>query len=297
MRAKSNKLPSSAIYPMRVFAIIMMLIFAVEGAIMLAMPALPAWARTPAVASIVDASALALVMTPAIWWSVVNPIRRLSEARGHLLHSLLEAQEQERAHIARDLHDEVGQQLTALLVGLSTVESAPDLCAARTRAADLRRFSAAAHEEVRRLARGLLPGVLEELGLAAAIERLCEDYENTHQAVVRLHAPTAAYAELSRPVETALYRILQEALTNVARHADANSIDVTLARSGGSITLSIEDDGRGIGRSSPVATLAGRTSVGLDCIRERAQMLQGECTIRSAERGGTLVRVRIPLPH
>ena len=108
-----------------------------------------------------------------------------------------ESQEQERSRIARDLHDEIGQQLTALLVGLGTVESAKDLQSAQQLAHDLRKVGATAHEEVRRLVRGLRPGVLEELGLAAAIERLCEDFEQVHGVTVRLEAPAAADANNS----------------------------------------------------------------------------------------------------
>jgi signal transduction histidine kinase len=218
----------------------------------------------------------------------------LSESRGQLLHSLFERQEQERARIARDLHDEIGQQLTALLVGLGTVESAKDLQSAQQLAHDLRKVGGTAHEEVRRLARGLRPGVLEELGLIAAIERLCEDFEQVHGVTVRLKIPAAADKKLSMPVETSLYRILQESLTNVARHAQANSVNVTLARTADMVTLTVEDDGRGMHDTSYGMSSPGRRSLGLDSIRERALMLQGECIIRDAEGGGLLVQVTLP---
>jgi signal transduction histidine kinase len=235
-------------------------------------------------------------MAPVLWLLVVKPLRRLLESRGQLLHSLFESQEQERSRIARDLHDEIGQQLTALLVGLGTVESAKDLQSAQQLAHDLRKVGASAHEEVRRLVRGLRPGVLEELGLAAAIERLCEDFENAHGVPVRLETPAAADCAQSLPVETTLYRILQESLTNVARHAQASSVAVTLVRTGDTITLSVEDDGRGIHNTAHKSTTPVRAGHGLDSIRERALMLQGDCTILNAEDGGSLIQVTIPAP-
>jgi len=281
--------------PTRIFVLVLLLTFAVEGTIMLLSPALPEQVRTSALVGIVDASLLTLVMAPAIWWLVVKPLRRLSEWRGHLLHLLFDAQEHERARISRDLHDEVGQQLTALLMGIGTIETAKDLPTAHAVAHDLRAIGASAHEEVRRLARGLRPGVLEELGLATAIERLCEDFERNHAVTVRLVAPPTACAGLSRPVETSLYRILQESLTNAGRHAAATSVEVILAKDANAVTISIHDDGRGISEEATEGPSTGRQSMGLDSIRERAQMLQGECQIDSPQAGGTHVRVRIPI--
>ena len=260
---------------------------------MLLLPGLPNWMRNPLVQGVLDAAILTLVMAPVIWWLVVKPLRRLSESRGQLLHSLFQAQEQERSRIARDLHDEIGQQLTAILVGLGTVESAKDLQSARQLANDLRKVGATAHEEVRRLARGLRPGVLEELGLVSAIERLCEDFQQLHGVAVRLEVPEASFGKHSLPVETSLYRILQESLTNVARHAQASSVDVTLTRSGNLITLSIADDGCGMKSDSEVQFSHERRSLGLESIRERAEMLHGECLIDSAAQGGVLIQVTV----
>lgn len=280
--------------PISIFALVLAITFAVEGAIMLLLPFLPTWSRTPRFQGILDASILTLIMAPVIWWLVVKPLRLLSESRGQLLHSLFQRQEQERSRIARDLHDELGQQLTALMVGIGTVESAKDLQSAQSLAHNLRKVGAAAHEEVRRIARGLRPGVLEELGLAAAIERLCEDFEQVHGVTVRLEAPAAANGKLSLPVETSLYRILQESLTNVAKHAQASSIEVALTHSGDMIILSVKDDGCGLRDAPSGLSSLSRPGLGLDSIRERARMLQGECTIHGAKGGGSIVQVKIP---
>jgi len=295
-----DKLPITAWTPkspLWIFALVLVITFSVEGAIMLLLPFLASWSRTSLFQGPVDASVLTLVMAPVLWLLVVKPLRSLLESRGQLLHSLIQSQDQERSRIARDLHDEIGQQLTAVLVGLGSVESAKDLQSAQQLAHDLRKVGATAHDEVRRLARGLRPGVLEELGLAAAIERLCEDFEQVHGVTVRLEAPAAAYGRLSLPLETSLYRILQESLTNVARHAQANSVAVTLTRNGDMITLSVEDDGCGMRHTTQGSSSPARRGLGLDSIRERALMLQGECTIRDAESGGLLVQVTLPAPE
>lgn len=279
-----------------IFAVVLATTFAVEGAIMLLLPTLPTWSNFPLFQGILDASILTLVMAPVLWWFVVKPIRRLSESRGQLLHSLFESQERERARIAGDLHDEIGQQLTAILVGLGTIESAKDLPSARNLAHDLRKVGADAHDELRRIARGLRPGVLEELGLAAAMERLCEDFERVHGVAVRLEASAMAGDALTLPVETSIYRILQEALTNVAKHARASSVSVTLTRSGENVKLTVQDDGRGTDNDLSGSTSSTRFCLGLDSIRERARMLGGECTIRSSAGEGLSVHVTIPVP-
>jgi two-component system sensor histidine kinase UhpB len=295
MHDKSKPLSMASMYPLRVFAIVMSAIFAVEGAIMFALPELPAWAHTPLVEGLIDATMLTLAISPVVWWLAVVPIRRLFEARGELLHRLFRAQDEERCRIARDLHDEVGQQLTAILVGLKTIELAPDLESARIRARGLRHVGAAAHDEVRRLARGLRPGVLAELGLEAAVARICEEYERLHGTAIRLNVSPDACRGISPEIEMSLYRILQESLTNVARHAAATRIEVTLHRRGNAITLSVVDDGRGFPPSSQSDATSTGESFGLASIRERALTLGGKCLIQSHAQRGTSVQVSIPV--
>jgi signal transduction histidine kinase len=295
MFARTMSVSFASTYPLRVFVLVMTAVFAVEGAIMFWIPEFPAWAQSPIVEGLLDATLLTLVTSPVVWWLAVVPIRRLFEARGELLHRLFRAQDEERRRIARDLHDEVGQQLTAVLVGLKTIELAPDLETARSRARSLRDVGAAAHEEVRRLAGGLRPGVLEELGLEAAVARICEDYERLHGTAIRLDVSPDASRGLSSDVETTLYRILQESLTNVARHAAATQLEVALHRRGNLITLSVVDNGRGFGSSIESDPTPAIKSFGLASIRERALMLGGECLVQSSAGRGTSVHVSIPV--
>jgi len=282
--------------PTRVFALVLLVVFAVEGAIMLLLPRFPlAWHGTVA-DSLLDASLLALVTAPALWLLVVLPLRRLFEARGRLLRRLFESQEQERAHIARDLHDGLGQDLTALMVGLRTIEGVGDLETVRTRVRELRELAGAAHGEVRRLARGLRPVVLEELGLVSALERLGEDFQRTHQVKVTLKSDALPPGRLQPEAEAALYRIVQEGLSNVARHARASEVEIRLRQEDGSLRLVLRDDGQGFDAGALAALKAREGSFGLASIRERALMLGGDCAVRGRPGEGTTIEIRIPLP-
>jgi signal transduction histidine kinase len=180
------------------------------------------------------------------------------------------------------------------MVGLRTVAEAGDLETARGRAHDLRTLASLAHGEVRRLSRGLRPAILEELGLASAIERLCEDFEGSHSVKAVLPRDAASATRLPPATETALYRIAQEALTNVARHAGASQVEVELARDPGWIKLSVRDDGRGFD-TEKAEPLAGGGGFGLGSIRERTLMLGGELAVRTRPGSGTAIEVRMPV--
>jgi signal transduction histidine kinase len=262
---------------------------------MITMPLWPDWARSPLTEGIIDASLLTLATAPALWWLAVRPMRQLSEARGQLLHRLFHAQEQERSRIARDLHDDIGQQLTALLVGLKTIDSSATLDSAKARAADLHEAAASAHKEVRRLARGLRPGVLEELRLEAAIEQACEEFQAVYSVPVECNVSSAACSGLTTTIETSLYRIMQEALTNAARHAKASRVEVALGRQHDRVVLQIADDGQGFHLAENGHSAGQRGTIGLASIRERALMLGGDCTIHSEPGKGTTVQVSIPV--
>lgn len=216
--------------------------------------------------------------------------RSLMEIRQQLLKQLMSAQEDERRRIARDLHDEIGQSLTSLLIGLRTVADATTLEAAREFADDLRRIVVSALEEVRRLARGLRPSVLDDLGLTAALERYAADYAQAHTIAVEVQAPDPAAGRLPGEVETALYRIAQEALTNTAKHAAAKHVHIVVEQKPEFVQLSVSDDGRGFSCQKP--DLDGR--LGLSGMRERAALLNGSVAVESDPGKGTRVTVHIP---
>jgi signal transduction histidine kinase len=280
--------------PVRLLALLLVITFAVEAAIMVFTPAFFVIPGPPIMWALIDAAVLTIFMAPAIWLFVVRPLRYLLESREQLIHSLFQAQDQERSRIARDLHDEIGQQLTAIQIGLSAIEAAPDLARARQFAHDLRRVGLTAHEEIRRLAAGLRPGVLEELGFAIAVERLCEDFERIDGLAVQVDMSPGCTEGLGLPIETTLYRIVQESLTNVARHADAAHVRISIIRGPATLELAIADDGKGMPVQSTGQSASRQPGLGLESIGERVQMLRGECTIGSSSEGGVLIKAVIP---
>jgi signal transduction histidine kinase len=218
-----------------------------------------------------------------------------NEVRARLLKQVMSAREEEQRRIARDLHDGIGQSLTSLLLGLRVAAEVPTFEEARARLGELRGITAALLDEVRRLARGLRPSVLDDLGLVAVLEHFAADYTQAHGIAVDVYAPDLALARLPAEVETALYRIAQETLTNVLKHAAAKAVSLVVRRESSGVHLTVEDDGRGFDSDALLqATAAGR-GLGLLDIRERAALLNGSVTLESRPGSGTTVHVCIPL--
>ena len=189
-----------------------------------------------------------------------------------LLEHELSAQEEERRRIARELHDEAGQLLTALLVGLRTLEDARELADVKAQGQRLREITAQAIDEVGRLARGLHPTVLDDHGLGVALSRYVAEYTKTHNIAVDLTLNEIDSSNLPSAVQIALYRILQEALTNVARHSGAKTVRIRFARLATAFEVAVSDDGCGFDAKA-VAVSSHR--LGIQSMRERAAMLGG----------------------
>jgi PAS domain S-box-containing protein len=221
--------------------------------------------------------------------------RRAAEVRARLLDQLITAQEEEQRRLARELHDDTGQSLTSLLVGLRALEDAAGDPALREQAAHLRRVTLRTLDEVRRLARGLRPGALDELGLAAALEHLGAETAQAHG--IRVDVGTAALAgrRLPRTVEVALYRIVQEALTNAVKHGAARTVTVVARRPPGAVQAIVADDGCGFDAGAALRAPGAWTHLGLHGMRERAALLGGAVTIESTPGEGTTVYARLPL--
>ncbi|CAA9554993.1 MAG: hypothetical protein AVDCRST_MAG88-1041, partial [uncultured Thermomicrobiales bacterium] len=224
----------------------------------------------------------------------ISERRRSDEVRARLLEKVLTAQEEERCRIARDLHDGIGQSLTTLLVGLSAMGQAPDLDAARGWAEELGRVASGAMDDVRRISRGLRPSVLDDLGLVAALERCARDFERAHRVAVEFRAGGAGSCRLPRAVETTLYRIVQEAMTNVGKHARAGAVRVEVAWAAACVVATVEDDGVGFDREAVSGAGGSGSGLGLSGMEERAGLLGGSIAIESRPGGGTVVRARIP---
>jgi len=218
-------------------------------------------------------------------------IKQAEELHRLLLERTLSAQEEERRRIARELHDEAGQLLTALLVGLRTLEDARKLADVKLQGERLREITAQAIDEVGRLARGLHPTVLDDHGLGVALSRYAEEYAKTHKIAVDLALNELDSSNLPSGVQIALYRILQEALTNVARHSGAKAVSIQFARLAAAVEVAVIDDGCGFDAKA-VAVSSHR--LGIQSMRERAAMFGGTISF-VPQRKGTKILVQVPL--
>jgi signal transduction histidine kinase len=204
---------------------------------------------------------------------------------------ILEAQEAERSRIARELHDETGSALTAVLLGLAAIDESATLSEVGHATAALRKSAKSALENVGRLAFALRPPALDELGLAAALRDLSGRLEEGGGPKVELAIDLPAVTRLSAKLETAIFRITQEALTNVVKHAGATTVRLTFACRERSVVLAVEDDGRGFSQAE-----GAERGFGLVGMRERVASMNGALEIESKPAAGTRVAVEIPLP-
>ena len=238
-------------------------------------------------------------------------LKQKEALRGELLNKVIHAQEEERQRIARELHDETSQALTSFMVGLKVLEVAKNIDDVRQRAVDLRRIVADALEDVRNLALELRPSTLDDMGLIPTLERYTRDYSQKFGIAVDFHTLGFDGTRLQPQVETALYRIVQEALTNVARHSGADMVSVLLERqtraepvggdrdrpggSGGRLLVIVEDNGRGFDADRLLHSSMREKRLGLFGMEERANLIGGELTIESRPGAGTTVFVEVPL--
>jgi signal transduction histidine kinase len=204
------------------------------------------------------------------------------------LRRAVDAQEVERRRLARELHDEIGQDLTSLLLGLRTIEEADGRDALKEATATLRQLVVAALQDVRRLAVELRPKALDDFGLVPALERLASTFSEQTGMAVELEDRLGG-GRLPSDVETALYRIVQEALTNVVKHAQARHVSILLTRRHHGAAAVIEDDGRGfdIGRQTEGLGLLG--------MRERLDLVHGRLAVESTPDSGTTLVAEVPL--
>jgi PAS domain S-box-containing protein len=219
--------------------------------------------------------------------------QRREEMQRLLLERVLKAQEEERQRISRELHDETGQLMTSLLVGLRSLGYARQLKDAKNQAKELRKITSKAIEEVGRLARGLHSSVLDQFGLREAIEKIATEHSSLHHIPVDLDFGETPFSELDTQLQIGIYRIIQEALTNVARHSQATSASVRFEWSDPLLKLFIRDDGRGF-RSRNLSELPSK-HLGIEGMRQRAIILGGALNIKSEPEKGTLIEVRLPV--
>jgi signal transduction histidine kinase len=205
------------------------------------------------------------------------------------LRRIVDAQELERRRLARELHDETGQALSSILLGLKALEEKVDSDDARKAVSDVRELVVATLHDVRRLAVELRPKVLDDFGLVPALERLTEAFGGQTGIGVRFESGLAA-ERLPAEVETALYRIVQESLTNIVKHSRARNVSVVLIRKPGAVAAVIEDDGQGFDTA-----LVREAGFGLVGMRERVGLLDGRLLVESGEGAGATLVAEVPL--
>jgi signal transduction histidine kinase len=223
-----------------------------------------------------------------------DTLKTQQEEMRELSARVLEAREEEKTLIARELHDELGQLLTALKMDLSWMrERLPaDNAELAGKARQMNAMLDQTVASVRRISADLRPLMLDDLGLTDAAQWLVEDFGRRAGIECRLDLNADAGLDaLERPAATAVYRALQESLTNIARHSGAKSARVALGLRDGALELEIEDDGRGISREE----IAKSRSLGLKGMRERIVYLGGSLEVEGAPGRGTRVRVRLPV--
>jgi PAS domain S-box-containing protein len=241
---------------------------------------------------------------PRLCMAIVENVTERKRAQEELQHSfeqlraltarLQVIREEERKSVAREIHDELGQALTAIKIDLASLmrELPADQQQQWKRPDSILELVDQTIQSVRRISAELRPGILDDLGLVAAVEWATEEFEARTGTRCRLDLP-GNDIEIDQESATAMFRIFQETLTNVARHANASEVGVRLAKENGDLTLEVHDNGIGIGAKQ----LSDGRSFGILGMRERAALLGGKLTIIAAPEKGTTVRVRIPVAH
>jgi PAS domain S-box-containing protein len=230
------------------------------------------------------------------WYGVsidIDESKQLNEELRSLSSHLQSIQENERTAIAREIHDELGQQLTALKMEVGWLNrKLPDDIVLKEKVKEILSLISEILKTVKRIAFELRPNILDELGLMAALKWQGQELEKRTGIKFKFHKDMNDFNP-DRNISTIIFRVCQEALTNVARHAHASRIETTLEKGNGYIRLIIKDNGKGF----DVNAVRNKNSLGLIGMKERALMLRGELTIESKETKGTTITLKAPLPE
>ncbi len=223
--------------------------------------------------------------------------RKSEAARAQLLRRLVTAQEEERRRISRELHDQMGQHLAALMLGLKALSNSSGNGSARHKRSlrQLQELTEQLAEEAHHLAWELRPAALDDLGLETALANYVERWSERSGIIADYHSHGLDQHRLSSQIETAVYRIVQEALTNVLKHAKADRVSVILEHRYDQLLTIVEDDGQGFDNKALMAVPGERGGLGLLGIQERVALVDGTLNIESEPGSGTTLVIRIPV--
>jgi len=287
---------SGPISPWQTWVLVLLLISLVEWGLMLLLPRLLPAGVPRLVEAWCDSALLLIVLAPVLWWLLMRPLQRSHGERELFLRDLFATIEQERRATARDLHDGVGQGLTLLVTRLRSLKADMPASELDRRLTELRELSQATLAETRRLAQGLRPSLLDDLGLVPAIERVLAEVQGPNMPHVSSDLRALAGVRLPEQVETTLFRQFQEALQNAIRHAHASQVEVRLLRQPASVILEVVDNGRGFEMAAVSEYPTGEAPhMGLAGMSERAALAGGRLTLESAPGKGTSVEVELPV--
>jgi signal transduction histidine kinase len=227
--------------------------------------------------------------------ALVGELKDKEAVRQELLKKVISAQEDERKRISRELHDETSQSLTSLIIGLKLLSELDAPAKSPNMALELKDLASSTLQEVHRLAVELRPTVLDDMGLIPAVERFVNSFTRQYNIDVDLHVQNKLKKRLPGEIEITLYRIIQEALTNVAKYAEAFNASILLELKHDYANLIIEDDGWGFDADQTLESTLRDNHLGIAGMKERTALLRGEFTIESSPGQGTTVYVRIPV--
>lgn len=225
----------------------------------------------------------------------INERKSSDQVRVELLRRIVTAQEDERQRIARDLHDQLGQRLTALRLKLAAVRSLTnDESEISTRITRLQEIATTIDNEVSFLSAQLRPSVLDDLGLEEALKAYADDWSRHYDVGLEFHSNLSLADRIPKEAETQFYRIAQEGLNNIVKHANARNVSMLLERTVNTIVLVIEDDGTGFDQQE-LADRSSRQGLGLVGMLERANLIGANLEIESENGSGTTIYVRLPV--
>jgi len=284
--------------PERLMGVMAVLVFAAEILDMFILDLMPP--LSDGLEAVLDSTILLLMLSP-VYFLVFRPFmmerKRSEEEIRQLSRQLIRAEETTRKSLARDLHDEFGQGLTALQLGVETLkislpaeeEKLVGLCGR------LSGMIAQLGSHVRHITSELRPAMLDSLGLVPTLRWFARQFRQRYPSTTVDVKIMDGIGRLSPEIEIALYRICQESLNNVAKHAMARQVRITLIRTASLLTLAIEDDGRGFNSGHWRETASEHQGYGILGMRERLAELGGELTLVSSPGEGTIVRAQVPL--
>lgn len=283
--------------PWLIWSVVLAVIFCAEFLIMRCIPYVLGPDRSPVGEAIVDALALTAFVAPLLWFLIVLPLKRAAAIRERFLADLFTAIEAERRRLAREVHDGVGQSLSLVISGLRSTERLAGLEETRRKCEELLVAAQHALAEAKRLSLGLRPSLLDDLGLRPALMQLISDVEKHSSLAVQADLGEMVDHRWGDNIETHLFRIIQEGLCNVVKHAQASSAKVSIATDGGDCVVEVSDDGKGVSDAELQTAMHNGGHLGIIGIQERLKLLNGTYELRTVEPHGTLLTVRFPLPR